>query len=119
VTTPRPRFAGGESADKTMSRTALTSWRAHASGAPLLMLRQDSDRGVIQAFIRKTVEAMQAARPVLIYLSQPDPERGMKFLLEHRGMAWARVGAAIGALIHRSPTVVHRARGFRMVYKST
>lgn len=53
-----------------------------------VMLRQDLDPGVIRQFIDKTTDAMSAAAPVLIYLSQPDPEAGMRALMQRRGMSW-------------------------------
>ena len=77
-------------ADKAMSSDSVNILESAWLQVPLfLTLRQDLDRGVIQTFIRKTVEAMRGANPMLIYLSQPDPEGGMKSLFERRGMAWA------------------------------
>jgi hypothetical protein len=54
-----------------------------------LMLRQDLAREVIRGFLHKTADAMAGANPVLIYLSQPEPDLGMKLLFNRRGMAWA------------------------------
>jgi hypothetical protein len=59
-----------------------------------LMLRQDLAPDVIRGFVHKAVDAMASANPVLIYLSQPEPELGMKRLFDRRGMAWALSHAA-------------------------
>jgi hypothetical protein len=53
------------------------------------MLRQDLDRDVIQTFLRKTLETMRNADPVLIYLSQPDADGAIRRLFDRRGMSWA------------------------------
>jgi hypothetical protein len=61
---------------------------AWLQGPVFLMLHRDLDRGLIKAFILKTVEAMRDADPVLIYLSQPDPVGGMRRLFDRRGLSW-------------------------------
>ena len=61
---------------------------AWLQGPVFLMLHRDLNRGLIKAFILKTVEAMRGADPALIYLSQPDPVGGMRRLFDRRGLSW-------------------------------
>jgi hypothetical protein len=82
-------------ADRAMSSDTVKILESAWLQVPLfLMLRQDLPRDVIRDFIRKTVNAMAGASPVLIYLSQPEPELGMRRLFGQRGMAWALSHAA-------------------------
>src|SRR5688572_22030223 len=77
-------------ADQAMSSDTVKILESAWLQVPLfLMLRQDLAREVIHGFVHKTVQAIAGASPVLIYLSQPEPELGMKRLFDRRGMAWA------------------------------
>jgi hypothetical protein len=98
--TAAPSASWREYFAKRLERWSALARRARPSGTveifesawlqvPLFhMLRDDLHPGVIRAFIRKTVEIIREADPSLIYLSQPDPEGGMKWLFDRRGMSW-------------------------------
>jgi len=66
------------------SRTVNIVESAWLEGLLFLMLH----RGLFKEFILMTVEAMRDADPILIYLSQPDPDGGMRRLFDRRGLWW-------------------------------
>jgi hypothetical protein len=77
-------------ADQAVSSDTVKILESAWLQVPLfLMLRQDLGPDVIRGFVHKTVGAMASANPVLIYLSQPEPELGMRRLFDRRGMSWA------------------------------
>jgi len=66
------------------SRTVNIVESAWLEGLLFLMLH----RGLFKEFILMTVEAMRDADPILIYLSQPDPDGGIRRLFDRRGLWW-------------------------------
>lgn len=105
-----------------LGRWATFAAETHASGGVMIldaawlqvplvtMLRRNLDPSVAAAFALKTLEAVRALEPVVVFLSPPDLEGALHELWDRRGMRWA-LGHV--ARLEASPYAAARdAKGF-------